>query len=96
MNMDARTKLGRSGLEISKICFGTSSLGNMPDTYGYSVDIERAHETIRAIFAGPTNCLDTSRNYGFGRSEQRIGEVISELGGLPDGFVISTKLGERN
>ena len=64
----------------------------MPDTYGYSVDEERARETVRAIFDGPTNFLDTSRLYGFGRSEQRIGEVIRERGGLPEGFVLSTKL----
>ncbi len=64
----------------------------MPGTYGYTVDEERARETVRAIFAGPVNFLDTSRNYGFGRSEQRIGDVIRERGGLPDGFVISTKL----
>jgi D-threo-aldose 1-dehydrogenase len=38
------------------------------------------------------NFLDTSRNYGFGRSEERIGAVIREYGGLPAGFVISTKL----
>src|SRR6185369_10745705 len=36
--------------------------------------------------------LDTSRIYGFGRSEERIGEVIRERGGLPPGSVISTKL----
>ena len=87
-------KLGRTNLVVSNICFGTSSLGNMPDTYGYAVDEERARETIRAIFDGPINFLDTSRNYGFGRSEQRIGEVIRERG-LPAGFVISTKL-DRN
>ncbi|MFQ5972819.1 MAG: aldo/keto reductase [Alphaproteobacteria bacterium] len=90
--MDVRAKLGRTNLVVSRICFGTSSLGNMPDTYGYTVDEERARETVRAIFAGPVNFLDTSRIYGFGRSEQRIGDVIRERGGLPEGFVISTKL----
>ncbi len=89
---DRKTKLGRTNLAVSRICFGTSSLGNMPDTYGYAVDEERARDTVRAIFAGPVNFLDTSRFYGFGRSEQRIGDVIRERGGLPDGFVISTKL----
>ena len=84
--------LGSTGIAVSRICFGTSSLGNMPDTYGYSVDADRARDTVRAIFASPVNFLDTSRNYGFGRSEERIGDVIAELGGLPDGFVISTKL----
>jgi D-threo-aldose 1-dehydrogenase len=88
----AKVTLGTTGVAVTGICFGTSALGNMPDTYGYGVDEERARETVRAIFAGPINCLDTSRNYGFGRSEQRIGEVIRERGGLPQGFVISTKL----
>jgi len=87
-----RVPLGRTKLTVSKICFGTSSLGDMPDTYGYDVDRERAKATVRAIFDSSMNFLDTSRIYGFGRSEERIGEVIRERGGLPDGFVISTKL----
>jgi D-threo-aldose 1-dehydrogenase len=87
-----KTQLGRTKLAVSRICFGTSSLGDMPDTYGYGVDEEQAKRTIRAIFESPVNCLDTSRIYGFGRSEERIGEVIRERGGLPEGFVVSTKL----
>ena len=87
-----RRPIGSTGVEVTPIMFGTSGLGNMPETYGYEVDEERAHATIRAIFDGPANCLDTSNNYGFGRSEERIGAVIRERGGLPDGFAISTKL----
>jgi D-threo-aldose 1-dehydrogenase len=63
----------------------------MPDTYGYEVDADRARDTVRAIFDGPVNILDSSRIYGFGRSEERIGAVIRERG-LPPGFVLSTKL----
>ena len=88
----AKVPLGKTGLSVSPICFGASSIGDMPDTYGYEVGLERAHATVRAIFDGPTNFLDVSRNYGFGRSEERIGDVIQERGGLPDGFVLSTKL----
>jgi D-threo-aldose 1-dehydrogenase len=87
-----RAKLGRTNLSVSRICFGTSGLASMPNTYGYEVSAERALDTIRAIFDGPANFLDTSRLYGFGRSEQRIGEAIRERGGLPEGFVLSTKL----
>lgn len=92
MNPFERVPLGRTGLDVSRICFGMSALGNMPDTYGYAVDEERARATVRTIFDSPINFLDTSRNYGFGRSEERIGSVIRERGGLPQGFVISTKL----
>ncbi|MBP0482519.1 aldo/keto reductase [Sagittula salina] len=84
--------LGNTDLGVTELCFGASALGDMPDTYGYSVDEERARATVRAIFDSEVNFLDTSRNYGFGRSEERIGQVIAERGGLPEGFVLSTKL----
>ena len=83
--------LGRTGLRVTPICFGTTGLGDMPDTYGYSVEAERAKRTLEAIFEGSVNFIDTSRIYGVGRSETRIGEVVRERG-LPDGMVVSTKL----
>ena len=86
------TRLGASTIEAPPLCFGTSSLGDMPNTYGYRVDAERARATVRAIFDGPQKFLDSSRNYGAGRSEARVGEVIRERGGLPEGVIISTKL----
>ncbi len=94
-NPATRTKVGTTGLAIPAICFGTSGLGDMPATYGYSVDEARARSTLNAIFDNPIGFLDTSRNYGMGRSEQRIGDAIRERGGLPKGFVISSKL-DRN
>lgn len=87
-----RRAIADTGLSIAPICFGTSGLGNMPDTYGYEVGESRARETLEAIFEGPANFLDTSNNYGAGRSEARIGDAIRARGGLPDGFVLSTKL----
>ena len=80
-----RRKFERPDLVVSKLCFGTSGLGDMPDTYGYGVDEARAKATVAAILDGPVNFLDTSRNYGLGRSEQRIGAAIRERGGLPTG-----------
>jgi D-threo-aldose 1-dehydrogenase len=87
-----RRPLGQTGLHVTDICFGTSGLGNMPQTYGYEVDEERARATVRANLDGPANFLDTANNYGMGRSEERIGAVIRERGGLPEGFVLATKL----
>ena len=40
----------------------------------------------------PDGMIDSSRNYGSGRSEERIGQVVRELGGWPAGRVLSTKL----
>ena len=84
-------QLGRTGLKVSKICFGTGGLTNGADA-DTAERVRTAHETIRKIFDGPANFIDTSRIYGRGRSEERIGEVIRERGGLPSGFVLETKL----
>jgi D-threo-aldose 1-dehydrogenase len=86
------TRLGRTGLTIPKVGFGTSGLGSMPDTYGYEVTEERAKATVRAVLDGPAKFIDTSRNYGFGRSEQRVGAVVRERGGWPKDAILSTKL----
>jgi len=67
----------------------------MPDTYTYEVDERRAVETVKAILTSNAPFIDTSRNYGMGRSEKRMGVAIKELGGVPDNAVISTKL-DRN
>ena len=87
-----KQKLGTSGLSVTPVAFGASALGNMPDTYGYEVSEARAQITLQKIFEGPINFLDTSNNYGLGRSESRIGQAIKARGGLPDGFVLATKL----
>jgi D-threo-aldose 1-dehydrogenase len=63
----------------------------MPDTFSYAVPEERALATIRAIFSGPINFVDTAASYGDGESERRIGIVLREIGGLPPGFVLATK-----
>jgi D-threo-aldose 1-dehydrogenase len=44
--------LGNTGLLVSPLCFGTAPLGDMPDTFGFSVSKERAHKTLRAAPSG--------------------------------------------
>ena len=70
-----KNKIKNTGLEVTELCFGTSSLGSMPDTYGYEVPEERAQDTLKRFFQGPVNLLDTSRNYAMGESENRIGKA---------------------
>jgi D-threo-aldose 1-dehydrogenase len=84
-----------TGLKVTELSFGTSSLGSMPDTYGYEVPEDRAQKTLNRFFQGPVNMLDTSRNYAMGESEKRIGNAIKENGGWPKDFLLSTKL-DRN
>ena len=84
--------LGRTGLQVTPLCIGTSPLAEMGVLYGYDVPQERAIATVLRSFEGPINFLDTSNNYGGGASEARIGEAIARAGGVPAGFVLATKV----
>ena len=85
--------LGRTGLDVTPICVGTSALGSFPSQYGYEVSTEQAVSTILAVFEGPYNFIDTSNEYGNGGdSERRIGQALAQAGGVPGGFVIATKV----
>jgi D-threo-aldose 1-dehydrogenase len=83
--------LGKTGLQVTGLCVGTAPLGDMPDTFAYSVGEEQALATLRAVFAGPIKFVDTAASYGDGESERRIGIVLREIGGLPQGFVLASK-----
>jgi D-threo-aldose 1-dehydrogenase len=80
-----------TGLPVSSICIGCAPLGDMPETFKYSVPEALALETLRAVFQSPFNFLDSAASYGDGESERRIGLVLSEMGGLPPGVVLATK-----
>jgi D-threo-aldose 1-dehydrogenase len=86
-----RRTLGTTGLAVTPVCLGCAPLGDMVDTFAYSVPEDRALETLRAAFSGPLNFIDTAASYGDGESERRIGLVLKELGGVPEGVVLATK-----
>jgi D-threo-aldose 1-dehydrogenase len=81
--------LGRTGWSVTGLCVGTGELGNIP-VYGEGVPDDLALATARRAFAGPLTFLDTANGYGI--SEQRLGVVIRELGGVPDGMLLATKV----
>ncbi len=91
MEMTVRP-LGDTGLQVTPVCVGTSPLSNMPGLYGYEVAVEAATATIDKTLDGPINFLDTSNNYGAGRAETLIGEVLRRRGGVPADFVLATKV----
>ena len=79
-----KTTIGTTGIELTELSFGTSSLGNISDADGYAVPEERAQQTLDRFFQGSANLLDTSRNYGQGpqRSAHRArGAAVWGLAG---------------
>jgi D-threo-aldose 1-dehydrogenase len=88
-----RRPFGQTPLEVPPVAIGCAPLGNMVDTFQYAVSEEDAFATIRAALASPLNYIDTAAHYGDGESERRIGIVLQELGGLPEGAILQTKAG---
>lgn len=87
----SRRPLGKTGLYVSPLCIGCAPLGDMPETFKYGVDEDRAFRTLEAVFESPINFLDTAASYGDGESERRIGEVLKKKGRLPEDVVLATK-----
>jgi aryl-alcohol dehydrogenase-like predicted oxidoreductase len=87
-----RVRLGRSGLEVSPIAFGTWQLGGEWGDF----DEERAIEAIRRARGLGINLFDTAQAYGFGASERLLGRALAdELRDDRDAVVIATKGGLR-
>jgi aryl-alcohol dehydrogenase-like predicted oxidoreductase len=81
--------LGKSGLDVSRIAFGTWQLGG---DWG-PTDVAGATRTIRRAAEMGVTFFDTAQAYGFGQSEQLL---AAGLRGLPrERLVIATKGGLR-
>lgn len=88
-----RRTLDPTGIEVPAIAIGCAPLASLPETFDYEVSADRAHDTINAALDSPLNWLDTAASYGDGESERRIGHVLKERGGLPDGALLDSKIG---
>jgi D-threo-aldose 1-dehydrogenase len=84
--------LGSTGLTVSAVCAGTGVLGSMPGAFGYEVPARRGIDTVTRVLAGPITFLDTSNGYCGGESERRIRAALAQAGGVPEGFVLATKV----
>src|SRR5437870_13807368 len=84
--MQLRT-LGKTGLEVSKLGFGGSSLGAV----FRSVDQTDATRAVRTALDLGINFFDTSPFYGSTRAESVLGKALE---GVPrDDYALATKVG---
>ncbi|MBI5162207.1 MAG: aldo/keto reductase [Micrococcales bacterium] len=90
--MTALRPLGATGVPVSAITLGGSPLGSMPETFGYEVGESDAIALVRAVLDSGIRTIDTANGYSNGRSEERIGRAIDEVGGLPADAVVITKV----
>ena len=83
-----RRTLGRTGLEVTQLGYGSMGLRG-PHTWGVRVVSEAAADAfLNAVLDAKINFIDTSPDYGV--SEERIGKYISSRRGE---FYLATKCG---
>jgi len=80
-----RRTLGRTRVQVSELGLGAASLGNL---YRPMSEVE-AQRTLDAAFDEGITYVDCAPYYGFGLSEQRVGQGLRGR----EGIVVSTKVG---
>src|SRR2546421_5428726 len=73
--------LGRTGVQVSQLCFGTMSFGG-------DADEAASAQMFRAVRDAGINFFDTADQYSKGRSEEILGEL---MGGEREALVLATK-----
>jgi voltage-dependent potassium channel beta subunit len=78
-------RLGRSGLKVSVLSFGSWV------TFGNQLDVGLARDCLSAAWEGGMNFFDNAEVYAGGESERIMGKAVAELGWPRHSYVISTK-----
>lgn len=84
--MDYRT-IGHTGMRVSALSFGASSLGGV----FHAIDESRAIEALHTAVEGGMNFIDVSPYYGHYRAEAVLGKALRTI--PRDKYWLSTKVG---
>ncbi|HWE32553.1 MAG TPA: aldo/keto reductase [Solirubrobacteraceae bacterium] len=78
------TRLGVTGLEITRVGFGAWAIGGGGWEFGWGPqDDEQSIAAIHRALEHGINWIDTAAAYGFGRSEQIVGRALEGLAERP-------------
>lgn len=88
-------RLGRTGLEVSRLCLGCMTYG-VPDrgNHPWTLDEEKSRPLIRQAVEAGINFFDTANVYSDGTSEEIVGRALKEFT-RRDEVVIATKVHGR-
>ena len=84
--MEYRT-LGKTGLRVSALSFGASSLGGV----FHDIDEGRAIDAVFAALDGGMNLIDVSPYYGHYKAETVLGKALRQI--PRERYILSTKVG---
>jgi D-threo-aldose 1-dehydrogenase len=82
-----RVVLGRTGLRVSRLAFGSATIGGL----FRPVEEHDAIDTCRHALGMGIRYFDVAPVYGYGNSERRLGAALATV--PRDSFVLSTKVG---
>ncbi|EIV91459.1 aldo/keto reductase [Frankia sp. QA3] len=86
------TKLGSTGLDVSRICLGCMSYGEPGrGAHPWSLDEDRARPFFRRAIEAGVNFFDTANVYSAGSSEEITGRALAEYANR-DEIVLATKV----
>lgn len=89
------TRLGNTGLEVSRICLGCMSFGDADRwIHKWVLNEEDSRAIIKRALELGVNFFDTANVYSLGRSEEILGRAIRDFANR-DEVVIATKVWGR-
>lgn len=85
-------RLGRTGLEVSRLCLGCMTYG-VPErgTHPWTLDEAQSRPFIRRALDAGINFFDTANSYSDGTSEEIVGRALREFANR-DEIVLATKV----
>lgn len=89
------TKLGSTGLDVSRLCLGCMTYGT-PDrgNHAWTLDEETSRPILRKAVEAGINFFDTANVYSDGTSEEIVGRALKEFA-RRDEVVVATKVHGR-
>jgi len=85
------TRLGTTGLQVSRICLGMMSYGS-PLWREWTLNIDAARPLVRSAVENGITFFDTADVYSMGASEEVTGALLREFFADRDDYVLATKV----
>lgn len=85
------TKLGKTNIEVSKLCIGAMSFGKAGTLHDWTLDEKGTEEIVKNALNLGINFFDTANIYSAGTSEEYLGKALKKHA-KRDKVVISSKV----
>lgn len=85
------TRLGSTGLQVSRICLGCMTYG-APSWRDWVLDEEKSRPFLKRALEAGINFFDTADMYSLGASEEVVGRAMKDFAGGRENVVIATKV----